>query len=439
MLTTVCGEKSKILKAAQSSSQYSELKPLETSEIDILAERFEIGGRVHFGHFLQFFREMSQSTSSRPMSYKAVDGSVQTRSSRPKPNVGISPFRMSSEWAALKADAVKEKEMEMSRRDKEYELNRKERERESFTSDDKEKEMFKTEMNAIDDRLSLLSADNKSGKGINKGIGYADEGRGDKTGARTSLGVGGAPRVMGVQENIQRNKEMFPENFAESKVMLSPSKPFKFDSKGSSMSSPISRSPDSKVAFNLGGNNTDLGDNARNNGSGQKPVRSILGQYEEVMADNEQAISKESDSKNRMKDGRNRTGSGSGSGSPGQHRLTDLGSENDVKNSRKSGNRNGLGESDAQGSSESKEIRNNNANHKNLPENIPGNRKSWGQSLGMFAKKNPRNDNDDVEEVDTLKRPQRAMSPLPAKGRGVTRLLSWGKRTSNDGSSPVAL
>jgi hypothetical protein len=423
MLTTVCGAKSKTLKAARASSQYSELKPLETSEIDILAERFEIGGRVHFGHFLQFFREMSHPTSNRPMSYKAVDGSVQTRSSRPKPSVGISPFRMSSEWAALKADAVKEKEMEMSRKEKEYELMRKEKERESFSSDDKEKEMFRTEMNAIDDRLSLLSADKKSGKGTNKGIGFAEEGRGDKIGARrTSLGVGGTPRQNGGEEN----------NFAESKVMLSPSKPAKFDSKGSSMSSPINRSPDSKVAFNLGGNNTDL-DDTRSNGSGQKSVRSVLGQYEEVMAENEQNISRESDSKNRMKDGRNR----SGSGSPGQQRLADLGGEVDSKNSRKSGNRNGLGELDT---SESKEIRNNNADYKNLPENIPGNRRSWGQSLG-FGKKNPRTDHHDIENNgdDTLKRPQPTMSPLPARGRGVTRLLSWGKRTSNDGSSPVAL
>ena len=402
MLATVCGPKSKTLKAAQAASPNSDLKPLDESEIDILAERFEIGGRVHFGHFLQFFREMSHPANNKNMSYKAVDGSVQTRSSRPKPSVGISPFRMSSEWAALKAEAVKEKESEMIRSRKE---------RESICSEDKEKEMFQTEMNAIDDRLSILSADNKSGKAPNKGfgIGIADDG---KT----------PPRQRAVDEQIQRNKDMFPENFAESKVMLP--KSLKFDSKNPSAMS----SPDSKVAFNLSPNSKLGPDYSQNNGSCQKSVRSVLGQYEEVMADNEQAMSRESDSKSSLKGGRNSTGS------PGQQRLNDFSSEFDGKNNRKNGNRNRLGELDVQGMSESKDVRNN-SGYKNLPENIPGNRKSWGQSLGMFSNKNPKND--DVEE-DTLKRPQRALSPV-GRGRGVTRLLSWGKKSTNDGSSPVAL
>ena len=106
----MCGVHTKSTTLIKATKSNNDVKLLTKQEIDILAERFEIGGRVHYGHFIQFFKEMINSKSfNRTKSYKAVDGSVQSRSIRPKHSVGLSPFRMSSEWASLKEDVLKNK------------------------------------------------------------------------------------------------------------------------------------------------------------------------------------------------------------------------------------------------------------------------------------------------------------------------------------------
>jgi hypothetical protein len=106
----VCGVHTKSTTLIKAMKSKDDVKLLTKQEIDILAERFEIGGRVHYGHFIQFFKEMNNSKSfNRTKSYKAVDGSVQSRSTRPKQSVGLSPFRMSSEWASLKEEVFKNK------------------------------------------------------------------------------------------------------------------------------------------------------------------------------------------------------------------------------------------------------------------------------------------------------------------------------------------
>ena len=106
----MCGVNTKSIILIKAIKANNDVKLLTKQEIDILAERFEIGGRVHYGHFIHFFKEMNnQKSFNRMKSYKAVDGSVQTRSTRPKQSVGLSPFRMSSEWASLKEDVLKNK------------------------------------------------------------------------------------------------------------------------------------------------------------------------------------------------------------------------------------------------------------------------------------------------------------------------------------------
>ena len=106
----MCGVNTKSTTLIKAAKTKDDVRLLTKQEIDILAERFEIGGRVHYGHFIQFFKEMNNSKSfNRTKSYKAVDGSVQSRSTRPKQSVGLSPFRMSSEWASLMEDVFKNK------------------------------------------------------------------------------------------------------------------------------------------------------------------------------------------------------------------------------------------------------------------------------------------------------------------------------------------
>ena len=114
-------------------------------EIEMLTERFEIGGRIHYGYFLQFFRETTtaplsvNSSKGRARTYTAVDGSLQVSSNKPKVSMGISPFRMSSEWAALKAEVVKD-----------YSL---------------ERENCNKDMNLIDNKLAILNnLDNNKNK-----------------------------------------------------------------------------------------------------------------------------------------------------------------------------------------------------------------------------------------------------------------------------------
>ncbi len=62
----------------------SSVEPLGSGDIDLLAERFEVGGRVDYLQFLSFFRDA---------------GNLKTATSC------ASPFRYSSDWSNLKKTA----------------------------------------------------------------------------------------------------------------------------------------------------------------------------------------------------------------------------------------------------------------------------------------------------------------------------------------------
>ena len=96
----------------------SQIQPLTKDDVDLVAERFEIGGRVHFGHFLQFFGELGTAASmvGGPLSPRPTNGGAnntgnssrsigKSGSTRPVVPLGASPFRVSSEWNKLKTSA----------------------------------------------------------------------------------------------------------------------------------------------------------------------------------------------------------------------------------------------------------------------------------------------------------------------------------------------
>lgn len=72
------------------------IEPLEEHDAMFLAERFELAGFVHFGHFLAFFND----THRRFLKHK------KRFSTLPNEIVGVSPFRYSQEWNALKASSI---------------------------------------------------------------------------------------------------------------------------------------------------------------------------------------------------------------------------------------------------------------------------------------------------------------------------------------------
>ena len=57
---------------------------MEPADIDLLSERFEVGGRVDYLQFLAFFRDAGNLKAAMSCA---------------------SPFRYSSDWSALKASA----------------------------------------------------------------------------------------------------------------------------------------------------------------------------------------------------------------------------------------------------------------------------------------------------------------------------------------------
>jgi hypothetical protein len=128
-LLKVCGSTSDILKKFVTQSNEKAIvdlvKPLSSDDIDMVSERFEIGGRVHFGHFLQFFNELVKAnnrtitdrdgtsdlhspvymTPGGPFSPKGSGQSLRASGSRPVVPMAASPFRSSSEWKNLKHSA----------------------------------------------------------------------------------------------------------------------------------------------------------------------------------------------------------------------------------------------------------------------------------------------------------------------------------------------
>jgi hypothetical protein len=87
----VCGSKSKTKIDGD---------PLTNDDVDLIAERFEIGGLVHTDHFMQYLKEVTSQDLSKdsPKKYN-----------RPVVPLGTNPFRLSSEWSKLKSTAnVKE-------------------------------------------------------------------------------------------------------------------------------------------------------------------------------------------------------------------------------------------------------------------------------------------------------------------------------------------
>ena len=79
-----------------------EVEPLDSDDIDMLAERFEVGGLVHWGHFIQFFKETyatirrHNGQGKHQLRLPATISAAQA----------ASPFRISSEWTHLKANSL---------------------------------------------------------------------------------------------------------------------------------------------------------------------------------------------------------------------------------------------------------------------------------------------------------------------------------------------
>lgn len=72
------------------------IQPINMDEATFIAERFELGGFVHYGHFIQYFNEASLATVARKRNALAV----------PPSTVSASPFYRSSEWRNLKQTAT---------------------------------------------------------------------------------------------------------------------------------------------------------------------------------------------------------------------------------------------------------------------------------------------------------------------------------------------
>lgn len=76
-----------------------EIEPLEVSDIDLITERFELDGSVHYGHFLAFFSDIH----SRLVSRKVKDFVC-----LPESLLGTTPFRYSTEWATIRQSSVRQ-------------------------------------------------------------------------------------------------------------------------------------------------------------------------------------------------------------------------------------------------------------------------------------------------------------------------------------------
>ena len=242
---------------------------MTNDDIDMLTERFEIGGRVHYGHFLQYYREVTAPPLSinrgkgRARTYTAVDGSLQVASTKPKMTIGISPFRMSSEWAALKSDATK-----------------------NYNS---ERESCKKEIKMEENKLMLLK--NENDKYDNKSNNNVDRDR---------------LKQIGIEKGKENEKLVTNNN----KLLLLSSDQKKLeDSKTTTTTTTKAESKNTKVILDLDNkdNNNNKDDNNDNNeikfssnSTPSKNIRSHLGQYENAIAEFKSEEKKDND-KNEQK------------------------------------------------------------------------------------------------------------------------------------------
>eukprot|EP01039_Chlorochromonas_danica_P003951 gene3952-4323_t len=76
-----------------------QVDPLDHSDIDLLTERFELNGLVHYGHFLAFFEELygRLATTRKSHSFQHL----------PTHLLGTSPFRQSVDWVAIRQESMR--------------------------------------------------------------------------------------------------------------------------------------------------------------------------------------------------------------------------------------------------------------------------------------------------------------------------------------------
>ena len=323
ILLSACGSKSKTLKASLSHTPNEEVQPLTLEDVDMLSERFEIGGRIHYGHFLQYFREIAAPTlksgKGTGRSYTAADGSLQVPSGRPIPTVGISPFRMSSEWAALKAEAVR--------------------------NYSEEREQYSNEMSAIDSRLLLLNSESDSKYTGDKSSKVDFTDRNMKSGKGNKEDK--SDRMDSSRHAVEDSRKLPPvmpsaANKADSKN----NKPALPDGKDSSFNdSKISKNDnkDNKVdKMETKSEKNDRSASGAPKSPPPKPIRSHLGQYEGVLSDLKREEEKENrengvpqngvnqNGVNGQNDVKNGNNNGNSSGSPNSQNRSDFGTELDT-------------------------------------------------------------------------------------------------------------
>lgn len=74
------------------------IEPLNAVDVDLLSERFELGGFVHYGHFLAYFSELHSALSLTTRKHLHLPAPAATATA--------SPFLVSSEWENLRASAL---------------------------------------------------------------------------------------------------------------------------------------------------------------------------------------------------------------------------------------------------------------------------------------------------------------------------------------------
>lgn len=73
------------------------IEPLNDVDVDLLSERFELGGYVHYGHFLAYFSELHSALSLTKRKHVTLP---------PPASNTASPFLVSSEWENLRSSAL---------------------------------------------------------------------------------------------------------------------------------------------------------------------------------------------------------------------------------------------------------------------------------------------------------------------------------------------
>ena len=417
---------------------------------------------------------LKEQNNRRAKSYKAIDGSVQMQSSRSKPGVGISPFRMSSEWAALKAEAVKGNEMD-KRRDKE-------REKES------EKERIKdikygAERNGTNNQLALLNADSKSNKPLPRD-------NSDRTLGADSRSLGGGAGPRGNRSNRDNKSDEDMEGRSGRSV------PGKEGEVGSMMDdgnakqrSGNTTSPESKVVYSDKSGVVDYPSSPP-----PKPVRSVLGQYEANMA-SAGKTDKSNEGRGKEdkydKDGVGEHKNDHQEGNKSTKTRSKINGQNNNSGNQRNNNNNGSGsELDADGdkafsmsnpsksstrgrskgrryndnddndndndrdnddddykdsarnypnSQDARDIKDGHITPENIPQNqnqnVPGNRLSWGK--GLFGRRKSKVPEDPSVKRGSLKLPHPAHSPVEKASRFIP---TWMRKSGDSGgSSPVNL